>query len=341
LLDILKSAAGKSLFPLLAWIFPSALAVLGLWFVTLPMTKDAGWPIADAIADLKGAEAISWLTGISITLGVVLNVMSTPLYRLLEGYSWPKSLRQLAVERQKRKYRALRAKVDAGVPGQEWETGLAWERLARFPSKIDQIAPTGFANSLRSFETYGVDRFKLDSQIMWTELWSVAPEPTRAEYEGARAFVDLFVATFYLSLLFMIASVVVVALNEKCSLLAAFAVGAPLIISGYSYRMANVASTSWSGTVQALVNIGRKPLAASLGLELPATLAEERAMWDAVVGYVFYGAEDGAAFVETIDKFRVKPSAPKEPPNSEPDTTIAGVEPAEEGSTEEDGATEP
>jgi hypothetical protein len=44
LLDILKTAAGQSLFPLLAWIFPSALAVLAVWFITLPMLDAAGYP---------------------------------------------------------------------------------------------------------------------------------------------------------------------------------------------------------------------------------------------------------------------------------------------------------
>lgn len=310
MLDILKTAAGQSLFPLLAWIFPSGLAVLAVWFVMLPMLAAAGYPVPAVVSGLTGAAAISWLTGISIALGAVLNVMSTPLYRLLEGYSWPKWLRQCAVNWQKRKYRALRATVEAGIAGQEWETGLAWERLARYPSDIDQIAPTGFANALRSFETYGVSRFKLDSQIMWTELWSVVPDQTRTEYNGAKVFVDLFVATFYLSLAFALASLIIVFIDCQHRLLDAIAVIAPLVLAVYCYRMANVASTSWSATVQALVNIGRKPLADSLGLVLPATLAEEREMWEAVVGYVFYGPTDGAGFGASIDRFRAQPVAP-------------------------------
>lgn len=312
MLDILKTAAGQSLFPLLAWIFPSALAVLAVWFITLPMLDAAGYPVPAAVSGLTGAAAISWLAGVSIASGAVLNVMSTPLYRLLEGYSWPKWLRQRAVDWQKRKYRTLRATVDAGISGQEWETGLAWERLARYPSNIDQIAPTGFANALRSFETYGVSRYNLDSQIMWTELWSVVPDQTRTEYEGAKVFVDLFVATFYLSLAFSLASLIIVFIDCEHRLLDTIAVVAPLVIAVYCYRMANVASTSWSATVQAMVNIGRKPLADALGLALPATLAEEREMWEAIVGYVFYGPADGASFRDRIDKFRAKPSVPKD-----------------------------
>lgn len=325
MLDILKTAAGKSLFPLLAWIFPSALAVLAVWFITLPMIKAAGWQIPASIAALSGTEALSWLTGLSIALGVVLSAMSTPLYRLLEGYSWPKFLQKKGVEWQKQKYRALRAKVDAGIPGQQWETGLAWERLERYPTDIDQIAPTGFANALRSFETYGANRFNLDSQIMWTELWSVVPEQTRTEHDGAKVFVDLFVATLYVSLAFMVVSLVIICLDDKRTPLDALAVAIPLAISVYSYRMANVASTAWSATVEALVNIGRKPLAEALGLQLPATLAEERDMWQSVVGYVFYGPVDGAEYGEQLNKFRAKPSAPKDPPAGAQNAAVVSV----------------
>ncbi|MEO3855414.1 hypothetical protein [Acrocarpospora sp. B8E8] len=47
--------------------------------------------------------------------------------------------------------------------------------------------------------------------------------------------------------------------------------------------LAAVSSTDeWAASVRALVNVGRKPLAESLGLKLPADLAAERTMWDLV-----------------------------------------------------------
>ncbi|MEU5393872.1 hypothetical protein [Streptomyces tibetensis] len=48
------------------------------------------------------------------------------------------------------------------------------------------------------------------------------------------------------------------------------------------YRSAVTATDEWAAAVRALVNTGRKPLAASLGLALPQTLAAERDMWTMV-----------------------------------------------------------
>ncbi|WP_217572341.1 hypothetical protein [Streptomyces sp. GbtcB7] len=45
------------------------------------------------------------------------------------------------------------------------------------------------------------------------------------------------------------------------------------------YRCAVSATDEWAAAVRALVNTGRKPLAESLGLVLPADIADERRMW--------------------------------------------------------------
>src|SRR5437879_6545061 len=44
-------------------------------------------------------------------------------------------------------------------------------------------------------------------------------------------------------------------------------------------RVALAATDEWAAAVRALVNVGRKPLAESLGLALPSSLEGERAMW--------------------------------------------------------------
>ncbi len=45
------------------------------------------------------------------------------------------------------------------------------------------------------------------------------------------------------------------------------------------YRVAVVATDDWAGAVRALVNLGRQPLATSIGLALPRSLDDERTMW--------------------------------------------------------------
>jgi hypothetical protein len=54
-----------------------------------------------------------------------------------------------------------------------------------------------------------------------------------------------------------------------------------------------VASTSWlASAMQALVNLGRVDLATTYGLSIPPTLAEERKMWEALAGFVYWSDED-------------------------------------------------
>jgi hypothetical protein len=65
------------------------------------------------------------------------------------------------------------------------------------------------------------------------------------------------------------------------------------------------ATDEWSASVQALVNVGRKPLAEALGLELPAKLAKERHMWRVVNEFVKRPFDPG--IMKLLDEYRSKP----------------------------------
>jgi len=185
---------------------------------------------------------------------------------------------------------------------------LQWEKLARYPVDDRQVAPTVLGNAIRAFETYGLNRFGLDSQSFWTELQTLAPKSLQDELDNSRAATDFFVCTFYLAALYG---------------LAAFALGwlklhgthpmfdVPLIAQGVGvlilgpvlcYRMAVTSTSYWSGTVKAMVNLGRFPLAQSLGLTMPATLDRERAMWTALTQLVFFPFD--AKYAHEIDQYR-------------------------------------
>jgi hypothetical protein len=97
-------------------------------------------------------------------------------------------------------------------------------------------------------------------------------------------------------------------------------IGLPLLAILW-YRIAVVATDDWAGAVRALVNLGRQPLASSLGLELPLTLARERTMWSATVSLVQgQSAPDPSA----LDEFRAPENArpPGDPgPGGAPSST--------------------
>lgn len=75
------------------------------------------------------------------------------------------------------------------------------------------------------------------------------------------------------------------------------------------YRVSVVATDDWAGSVRAMVNLGRQPLAASMGLELPKAITDERIMWRLAVEFVRnpYTPE-----MTALDQFRAVADAPDE-----------------------------
>jgi hypothetical protein len=69
------------------------------------------------------------------------------------------------------------------------------------------------------------------------------------------------------------------------------------------YRAALTGTSYWDATVRALVDVGRKPMAAALGLRLPVTIEEERKMWSLTAAFGFY--EYAAEWSGRLDPFRV------------------------------------
>lgn len=306
--DLLKGLTGGSWALLFAWVFPSALALGAFWTLIypvlshIPLTEVLGTAKSDSQSAGATRGSLSFvdrtliLAVLSFALGILLNAASTPLYRFLEGYSWPSCLREWGVRTQKARKNRLNVSTSAG-----WARGLILERLARYPLDDDQIGPTKLANALRAFETYGKTRFNLDSQTLWSELLSVAPTYLQNEIDRSRANVDFFVAMVYLSGVFGIISLVGFILRIGEWQLALYAAVA-FVLTKVWYEMAVVSSSYWSATVQSLVNIGRKPLAEAMSLRLPSTLEDERVMWGLVTRLTFYG--HGAVDEQRLDRFR-------------------------------------
>jgi len=286
--EILKTLWEK----LYAWAIPTAL-VLGVYylFVQPETTLGQGW-----LKGASGAAKAGVFVGATATIAVCLNAFSSPLYRFLEGYLWPRWLQKFGSRRQlARKRRLQKSTIRTG-----WRRGLDLEKLALYPKSDDQVVPTRFGNAIRSFETYGKSRFNLDSQSLWYELCAVAPKSIQGAIKEARANVDFFVALTYLSAAFSVATFAIAACeNFKVSLLiiSILACMAAILCHWLAVR----ATSEWSYSVQALVNIGRVKLASSMGLKLPNKLDEEKAMWGLVTRYNFFcNAEDGTL----LDKYR-------------------------------------
>ncbi len=272
--EIFKGLWGK----LYAWGLPSALALGATWLFLLPRLSGSL-----SLVGVSGEQALLFLA-LTGTLAVSLSSLSTQLYGLLEGYLWPRWLQEWGIKRHRARKKALQAEVERDGS----RRGIALQELARYPLDDHQIAPTRFGNAIRAFETYGKTRFNLDSQTLWHELVSVAPDYIQSEINSAHVSVDFFVASLYLSVFYGFAGLVLGTIEH-------FYFNIMLSIPAFSlailfHWLAIRAVENWSYSIQALVNTGRTKLADSMGFKLPETLEEEKAMWGLLVGYTFYGS---------------------------------------------------
>jgi hypothetical protein len=309
--DLIKGVLGGGWFLVVGWIVPSAVNVLVFALFVFPSLVSA-WPFqAVAHTNLAGRSLI--LLGVAVLMGLVLMSVQTPLYRLLEGYLWwPTWAATWGEKRQKRnKYRLelrllsargekleekdearlaavrsflgvnSRSQINDSVPS-TIRRQLIEESIERFPEDDSQIAPTRLGNAIRRLEWYAQDRYCLDSQTLWYELIAIAPEQVRRDESNSRTSVDFYVCLIYGHLVVAIGALSTLVFRPERPVSLGIIAAVLIALTFVWYRLAVAATDEWAAVVRALVNLGRKPLAEALGLELPPTIADERAMWAAV-----------------------------------------------------------
>jgi hypothetical protein len=301
--DIVKGVLAGSWGLLAGWVLPVGVTIALFGVLVLPSLGDwtAFTALASASAGVKGLVLLI----ASIVIGLTLSTMSTPLYRILEGYAsiWPASWKKKRIEYHRSRRQNLRdavtkhpnesgnpAVVDADATTKRLnESGtsavmnaLALEKFNRYPDDNAQVAPTLLGNAIRRFEYYSFDRYRLDSQLCWYHLRAATPESMGKEIDNARSGVDFFVCLLYM--LILLAMTAVAAMFTPSPDWFRLGIATVLGVAGAvgSYYAAVKATDAWSSSVKAMVDIGRIPLAKALGLEIPAKLAEERDMWERV-----------------------------------------------------------
>jgi hypothetical protein len=341
---VLQGALGGGRALLIGWFLPSLMNILVFGFVIVPQLS--GFQALASSSRASAARSTGFALAGTLVLGLSLAALQTPLYRILEGYlGWPEWLFQVGRRRMLSRKHLLQNRLDAAdlalreaagnLPEGEAQVlsafrshpvtgrftasdarrGPVWlnlleERLDRFPSGDEQVNATLLGNAIRRFEEYGYDRFLFDSQVLWQELYAVVPDPVRKQTEDARANVDFFVCLLYGHLLVAAAALIDFAVTSPAKPLPLLAtiIGLPLLAVVW-YRVSVVATDDWAGSVRALVNLGRQPLAASMGLELPKAIIEERRMWSLAVEFVRnpYSPEMNA-----LDEYRSVADVPAE-----------------------------
>jgi len=345
--DIAKGVLGGGWSLLVGWILPTAINLAILAIAIGPSLRKT--PMADQIATAPAGTKTLLLLSASVLLGLILNALQIPLYRILEGYLlWPARLyarrsrhhrdkrRELADEltRMRRARRTAAGRSQAGedpaqgapspdrtasnapdpreVVATATQQALLGERLARYPVEEDQVTPTRLGNAIRRLEEYAYDRYRLDSQVLWNELTATAPEQARRQVDIARTSVDFFIALLYGHTV-LVAVALCTTSTESADLPTLLGTAGVLCaLCLIWYRAAVAATDEWAAAVRALVNLGRHPLAQAMGLDLPQSIEEEREMWRMVSRMSRTRFHDRAA---ALNRFRSS-SRPGDPPSA-------------------------
>jgi hypothetical protein len=319
--DILKVFSGSFWRFVYSWLLPSIVGV-GLFLATIYPEIDYLFPFPTINNAAKGNNTIIGLivTLVSLTTAVLLAFSYSILYGVLEGYRWPKWAfligRWLQIRRWKRLSvragehdsaadEAERKKKPQLKAYSQLRSSLIDETLKLHPDYQDQFLPTRLGNAFRATETYGSNRYNLDSQIFWHELSALAPRSLQEDFEGARGVVDFYISWLYISATYSLLAVLVGAWKQELALLIAGGAAALLVYIFYQQAVQSVLGIRY--TVQALVNVGRPKLAQAYGLKLPRSLEDEKVMWRDLGRFVTWIPDDSSAYgqvVKALDEWR-------------------------------------
>jgi len=146
--------------------------------------------------------------------GLLLQQMSWPVLRLMEGY-WPRPLdpprerlRARLSSRTDRllpRLRELSARPAAQLSaGELAERGRLARRYQSVPPVPAQRMPTRLGNVLRAAELRSSSRYGLDAVTCWPRLWLLLPEAVRQEVVTARSALYLAIQVWILGVVFPI-----------------------------------------------------------------------------------------------------------------------------------------
>jgi hypothetical protein len=389
--SLLGGVAGNSRVQqiLICWTMPLLIGAFAFVIIVLPDVKHAA--VVSAVASAVKVLHVNkflFIFVISLAAGVFLYVNRLPLWRTLEGYTWPESIKKwriirahvpqcrwlqasLEYERAKLKaewaeaglekakangssdnrlsrlkeavddrqtvknewlahrdaadqWRRNRDRAHKYTKGLDWlprrrqplftfsrpadaqpgkwilpypaVTGklLAYPRTREYPADVTstQILPTRLGNAMRVMETYGVNTYGLDSQIMWYELLAESPESMQVSLEQAQLEADTLVCGIYSAA--ALACLAVAgggwrAANGAADVKLWVTAAVSAIVAVVLYRRLLNSVEGWASLVRALVNSARDLLREKYRLRSPSSPEDERRMWQALTASQLYG----------------------------------------------------
>ncbi len=237
---------------------------------------------------LVGTTTIGLLSWVG---GILLLALNRDLYRIMEGYLKYNPLKLLGWMEKRRYHRVVSEleklddeysecidqKKEFPVKSRTRRNELMRQLAEEFPDKEEYLLPTPFGNVLRSFEVYPRYMYGFEAIDGWGRLLAVIPRDYVELIDAARAQVDFWVN---LGIVFILLQIEYIAL--------AFITGTPLqwwivllfiLLGTLAPLRATSSAREWGDFVKSAFDVYRFNLLKSLGIELPKSREQERALW--------------------------------------------------------------
>jgi hypothetical protein len=240
-------------------------------------------------------------------MAVMLQMLSHPLYRFLEGYTLPGWLAEPWKESNRKRLREELEKLRGLF--ERWATEgdrfppddllryrtIKRELVKRMPPREGQVLPTDFGNAIRAFEVYSNDVYGADGVTTWLRLGTVIPKAFNDQVQDTRTAVDFLVNCVFFSVvlamlglgraiysigwrsLFDSSSPGSFAGSIEYAWLAWTAGG--LIAAYLFYRWAVARVPAWGDLVRTAFDCYLPALAKQMGYELPTTARDREKFW--------------------------------------------------------------
>ena len=207
--------------------------------------------------------------------------------RLLEGYHWPKWLKEWRRRRFRDRYtdganrfQQLAPKIDgnSATPAEREQHVDADLRLHGLPANPDDIMPTELGNILRAAERRVEAKYGLDPRICWARLWTLISKDAREDLSDSRAALDIGARSLLWGGLFAVWTI-----WSWWAILVAVAA----VLASYAWMIQ--AADEYGELLESAYDVYRFALYKSLCLRLPADSAEEPEMGRLLTRFLWRG----------------------------------------------------
>jgi hypothetical protein len=290
-------------------------------FITFSILIINPYPFGNKVVDflttdlLVGTTALGLLSWVG---GIVLLALNRDLYRLMEGYlkynplklfGWMEKRRYQRLVQQIEKlddeYReCIASKKDFPAKSMISRNELMRQLAEEFPDKEEHLLPTPFGNVLRSFEIYPRVMYGFEAIDGWGRLLAVIPKHYLELIDAARAQVDFWANLGVVFILLQIEYIVLAFMTRTP--LQWWVVLLFVVLGTIAPLRATSSAREWGDFVKSAFDVYRFNLLESLGIDLPKTREEEKALWTKYSQAIIYRLSDSLPDLKTTAKPRTK-----------------------------------